>query len=438
MRRVLLGVTAIGLGAALAVGSPTTVRGGDDLQRALNDARPGDTILLERGATFTGNFVLPAHAGGGVITVRTAGDEGLPREGEAVTSEAASVLAKLRSPNGSPALATKPGASGWRITLLEFPANRGGAGDIIALGDGSAAQKTLEQVPSDLVLDRLYVHGDPDHGQKRAIALNSARTTIRDCYVSDIKAVGQDSQAIGAWNGPGPYLIERNNLQAAGENIMFGGADPSIPDLVPTDITIRDNVLSKPLEWRGATPPWQVKNLFELKNARTVVVERNVMERAWQQAQTGYAILFTVRNQDGRCPWCTVEDVEFRGNLVRDVAAAIQVLGTDPNQPSRQTNNIRIHDNVFDGIDRQAWGGGGYFMLLSHAPRDIAIDHNTIVVRAGLVKISHGAAPNVAFTNNVATHGTYGIIGTNHGIGNDSIAAFLPGATIARNVLAGG
>jgi len=449
MRWMLVLATAVGLGATLSPGATITVRAGDDLQRALNDAKPGDTIVLERAATFTGNFVLPAHAGEGAITVRTSGDEGLPREGEAITPEAASVLAKLRSPNGSPALGTRPGARGWRLTLLEFQANRGGAGEIVALGDGSSAQKTLEQVPSDLMLDRLYIHGDPERGQKRGIALNSAATTIRGCYISDIKAVGQDSQAIGGWNGPGPYVIEGNNLQAAGENIMFGGADPSIPDLVPTDITIRDNTISKPLEWRAPSPnpggsspgkPWQVKNLFELKNARKVLVERNVMERTWQQAQTGYAVLFTVRNQDGRCAWCQVEDVEFRANIVRDVAAGIQILGSDPNHPSRETNRIVVRDNLFDGIDRKAWGGDGYFLLLSDSPRDITIDHNTIVQKAsgGIIKIAHGTTPGLTLTNNVMLHGDYGIIGRDHGIGQDSIATYLPGATIAKNVIAGG
>src|SRR6185436_5068263 len=170
-----------------------------------------------------------------------------------------------------------------------------------------------------LALDRLYIHGHADRGQKRAVALNSAQTTITGCHISDIKAVGQDSQAIGGWNGPGGYLIENNYLEAAGENIMIGGADPSIPDLTPTDITVRRNLLSKPLAWRDpGGPRWQVKNLFELKNARGVVVERNVMERSWQQAQSGYAVLFTVRNQDGGCPWCQVEDVQVRSNIVAD------------------------------------------------------------------------------------------------------------------------
>ena len=432
--------------AALAIGDPVaqtvTVSAGGNLQDALDRARPGDTILLERGATYLGNFTLPAKEGSDrTITIRTSGDDRFPVDGERMSPSAADALAKVRSPNGAPALATAPGARNWKIALVEFLANRDGAGDIIALGDGGTGQTSLTTVPSNLTLDRLYVHGDADRGQKRAVALNSAQTTIVGCYVSDVKAIGQDSQAIAGWNGPGPYTIENNYLEAAGENIMFGGADPSILELTPSQIVVRNNVLSKPLAWKApGAPAWQVKNLFELKNARSVLVERNVMERSWQQAQSGYAVLFTVRNQDGACPWCQVEDVEFRGNVVRDVAAALEVLGTDPNHASRETNNLRIHDNVFDGIDRDAWGGDGYFALLSDAPRDITIDHNTIIQRAsgGVVKIAHGLAANVTFTNNIAAHGDYGIIGTDHGVGNDSISAYLPGARIAKNVLAGG
>ena len=36
-----------------------TVKTGGDLQRALDTARPGDEIVLEAGASFVGNFVLP-------------------------------------------------------------------------------------------------------------------------------------------------------------------------------------------------------------------------------------------------------------------------------------------------------------------------------------------------------------------------------------------
>jgi hypothetical protein len=442
---LLLTFGGIGDSSSPAIRVPS----GGDLQAALNRARPGETILLARDGQYVGNFILPSRKGSGgdygdderVVTVRTEGDTDLPRDGERMTPAAAAHLAKLRSPNGSPVLQTASAARGWRIALIELQATGNENGTIVALGDASRAQHDLASVPSHITLDRLYIHGDPQRGQRRGVALNSSSTTITGCYISDIKSIGSDSQAIAGWNGPGDYTIENNYLEAAGENIMFGGGDPSIPDLVPTKIVVRDNFLSKPLEWREpGAPRWQVKNIFELKNARQVLVEHNLLERSWAQAQSGYAILFTVRNQDGRCTWCQVEDVQFRGNLVRDIAAGIQVLGTDPNHTSRQTNRIVIRDNVFDGIDKKTWGGDGYFLLLSDAPRDVTVDHNTIVQRAsnGLVKIGHGVSPGFVMTNNIAGHGEYGIIGRDRGIGNDSIAAYLPGATITRNVIAGG
>lgn len=54
-------------------------------------------------------------------------------------------LAKLRSPNGA-AARTAPASHHWRIMLIEFLANVGGAGDIITLGDWQP-QTTLEVVP---------------------------------------------------------------------------------------------------------------------------------------------------------------------------------------------------------------------------------------------------------------------------------------------------
>jgi hypothetical protein len=154
-------------------------------------------------------------------------------------------------------LRTAPGAHHWRIQLLEFAANVGGQGDIIQIGDGSGAQSDLLQVPFEIELDRVYVHGDPLIGQKRGIALNGRAVTIRNSYISDIRAVGMDTQAIGGWNGPGPMLIENNYLEAAGENFMLGGADPAIANLVTENVVIRRNHMTRPVSWKDpvvATP----------------------------------------------------------------------------------------------------------------------------------------------------------------------------------------
>ena len=76
---------------------------------------------------------------------------------------------------------------------------------------------------------------------------------------------------------------------------------------------------------------------------------------------------------------------------------------------------------------------------MTGAPRDITVDHNTIIQdhASGLVQADGAPVLGFVFTNNLARHNNYGIIGSNHGVGNDSIAAYLPGSDITRNVIAG-
>ena len=174
-----------------------------------------------------------------------------------MTPQYAALLPKIKSPNNMSALRTATSAHHWKLLFLEFQANYAGYGDIISLGASDSTQTSTSQAPYSLELDRIYVHGDPLFGQKRCISLNSRDTQVINSYVSDCKAIGQDSQAIGGFNGPGGYWIENNYLEGAAENVMFGGSDPTIPNLVTADITFRHNHLSKPLAWRDpivATP----------------------------------------------------------------------------------------------------------------------------------------------------------------------------------------
>ena len=120
---------------------------------------------------------------------------------------------------------------------------------------------------------------------------------------------------------------------------------------------------------------WAVKNLFELKNARRVLVEGNLFEYNWPHAQNGFAILFTVRNQDGGAPWSVVEDVTFANNVVRHVGAGINILGHDDIHPSQQTRRIAIRNNLFADVGG-ALGYGRLFQLLD-GTRDVIIEHNT-------------------------------------------------------------
>ncbi|HEX8719528.1 MAG TPA: hypothetical protein VF736_02700 [Pyrinomonadaceae bacterium] len=460
-RLLLLPAAALLLAAGLALalaqrrrtaappppGAPRTlsVRAGSSLQAALDEARPGDTVVLEAGASFKGPFTLPNKgASPGWITVRTsAPDAKLPGDAERVSPADAPLLPKLLAPGGGEAaLQTAPGAHHWRLVGLEFRTARADASayDLVKLGDTSEAQDTSEEVPHHLVLDRCLVTAFPGQTLKRGVALNSAETSVVNSYVAGFKSAEQDAQAIAGWNGPGPYHIVNNYLEASGENLIFGGATPAVAGLVPADIEIRRNHFFKPLSWRQGDPSyagtrWSVKNLLELKSARRVVIEGNVFENNWGDVNSGYgAINLTVRGDSG--PQATLEDVLFTNNLVAHAPNGFNILGRDTYQPSRRGRGLRIVNNLFLDLDGARWKGDGEWIKLSDMP-DVLVDHNTVLHTGSLVQVYGPASPGFVFTNNVGAHNSYGIIGEGVGSGRAAVARYFPGAVIRRNVISG-
>jgi hypothetical protein len=417
------------------------VRAGDDLQAAIDNAKPGEEIRLQAGATFTGSFVLRARGATSEnpITIRTdTPDSRLPSASERITPQHAGLMPTITPDGAGPAIRTEPGGSHWRLIGLRI-AGKGGS-DLVLLG-ADETQRSYSDVPEDLTFDRVIIQGDPERGQKRGIALNSGATTIRNCYISDIKLEGQETQAIAGWNGPGPYVIENNYLEAAGIGVLFGGAEPSIGGLVPSDITVRRNVMTRPLEWRDQS--WTVKNLFELKNARRVLVEGNLFENNWLSAQVGYAVLFTVRASGSRADWSTVEDVTFQNNLIRHVAAGINIHGYDDAQRTQQSHNLVVRNNLFYDIDRR-WGGNGTFLLIGDEPADVTIEHNTVIQSGNLVT-AHGGTQGARrpihgfrFVNNIGLHNEYGVFGDGEGVGNEALPVYFPDGEFSGNVIAGG
>jgi hypothetical protein len=446
----LIALTAQALPAALqgssqaavsAAASAIRVNSGEDLQGALDRANPGDVIELVSGATYTGNFVLPAKPGSRYIILRTAATAGLPDANTRVDPSHSGKLARLQSPNSSPAIRTAPGAHHWRLMLLEIGPTNSASSDIVALGDATTAQAG-DAMPHDLVVDRCYIHGDPVRGQKRGIAMNSGSTTIVRSYISDIKSASQDAQAIAGWSGTGPFLVENNYLEASGENFMLGGATPAVSGLVPSDLVFRRNVVSRPTAWRSQN--WSIKNLFELKNARRVLVEGNLFENHWVDDQPGYAIVLTPRGERGAAPWATVEDVTFRHNIIRNVAAGFNLLARDDGGPSGTLRRVRIANNLVIRVDRNDWGGNGTFLQIGEGPPEIVVEHNTVMQTANLVTVYGGSSssPSVGesfvFRNNIGRHNANGVIGQGLALGTTTLNGYFPGATFLRNVLAGG
>lgn len=423
---------------------------GDDLQQAIDQAESGDVIVLEPGATYWGPFVLKQHPGPEWITIMSADDGAstLPPKGVRVSPGDASAMAVLMSTTEA-VIRAAPGAARYHFIGIQIQqGNRGVLPDHVAgtrrtitnLVELSHNTARLADIPQHIVFERCYLHGDEIYGTRRGIVMNGAHLAVIDSHLSGFKST-EDAQALAGWDGPGPFLIQNNYLEAAGENLMFGGADPTIQDLVPADIVIRGNHFSKPLSWYASHASydqsnWTIKNLLELKNARRVLIDGNLFEYNWPQSQNGFAILFTVRNQDGNAPWSVVEDVSFTNNIVRHVASGINILGQDDIHPSKQTNGIRILNNLFYDVGGD-WGSGRLLQLLN-GPADIEISRNTALQSDAIMLLEGPAIPRVAINQNIFMHNATGIIGTDAAPGQHTIDSyFSEPITIEDNWLIG-
>jgi hypothetical protein len=420
-------------GPATGTGQTFTVHPGGNLQAAIDNARPGDTIVLAAGATYRGPITLPRKSGDGWLVIRSsAADELAP--GRRVSPADAPRMARIVASGSEPAIRTAPGAHHVKLVGLELTVAPGAYSyGLVLLGTGEETEEAA--LARHLVIERCYIHGDPQKGGKRGVALNAAHAAIVDSHFTDWKGQGQETQAILGWNGPGPFRIVNNHLEAAGVNLMFGGSDPRIPNLVPADIEIRRNTFTKPLAWRSE--PWVVKNLFELKNARRVLVDGNVFERSWAAAQGGFAVLLTPRNQDGGAPWAVVEDVTFTNNVVRGAGAGMTITGRDDTNPSAQGGRIVVANNLFTDIDARAWGGRGWLFLVLHGTRDVTIEHNTAFPTGAVMQADPPVHRGLVFRNNLLAHGEYGIKGSGLASGEPTLRAVLPDARVEGNVFIG-
>ncbi|GMV11615.1 MAG: hypothetical protein AMXMBFR55_33490 [Gemmatimonadota bacterium] len=425
-------------------GKSWLVKAGDNLQSILNQAQRGDEIVLPAGATFTGSFILPAKSGtsaNGWIVIRSDRQSSLPPRGTRVTPAHAALMPKLMANTVAPALMTAAATSGWWISGVEMlvdPRLTAIHYGLVTLGEGSSKQTSLSSVPFDLVLDRTYIHGATNGQLIRCVALNSARTVIEDSYLQDCHAKGYDTQAIAGWNGPGPYRIVNNTLAGAGENIMFGGGDPGIPNLVPGDIEIRRNYVYTPAGWKGV---WTKKNLFETKNVQRVLIEGNVFDGSWQDGQVGYAFVLKVANQSGACTWCTATDITIRSNIIRNAGAGFGITGREGSNTypiGGLLNRLLIEQNIVENINTGIYTGDARLISIMQNAQNVTIRSNTMTAPGALNQFvnvaSVPAATNFAYENNLVSYGQYGFFSSWYGIGESSLKAFS-GTVVWKNVV---
>jgi hypothetical protein len=422
------------------------VPAGADLQAALDAAQPGDELLLAPGASYVGNFYLrdkgPTSSW---ITLRTdLSDGAIGAPGTRMTpSRAASAnLAKILTPNIYSTITTEISAHHYRFTGVEIGATSSTPwiNTIVRFGDNTTAQNSAATTANNLILDRTYIHGLPALSSRRCIMMNSASTAVVDSWVSECHSNDGDSQAIIGWNGPGPYLIQNNHLEAGHEVIMFGGGGVTVQNVSPSDITVRGNHITRPSSWKGV---WQVKNLIESKHARRLLIEGNVIENTWQDAQVGFAFVLKSENQDWDTPWTQTTDVTVRYNRIRNVGSGFNIAANPSGAPAVPAARFVITDNVMENVGNAPYTGDGRLLQFLGGVSDVVTMHNTMVNASGgnSASIYFGALPTLprlVVHSNVFTHANSGFKGDSYGEGTATLNTYAPGSLVTNNAIADG
>jgi hypothetical protein len=299
---------------------------------------------------------------------------------------------------------------------------------------GSGGETSLSQFPNNIVIDRCYIHGDPTVGGRRGVALNSASTAVIDSYVSDWKDSAGDSQALAGWNTPGPLKIVNNYLEASTENFILGGSDPSIANLVPSDIEIRGNRFSKPVAWR--TQAWTSKNLMELKNSSRTLVEGNIFEYHYVGLSQFFMTIKSV-NQANTAPWSVTQDFTFRHNLVRHTPGGIALCGItcDGGFVTTQGGRYLIQNNLFYDMDGPAYGGNGQFLQITFNTPDAVFNHNTVLQTGNPFFGGSGTFAGFQFTDNIEANGPYGWLAAGTVGAIATLNTYFPGSIFTKNAI---
>jgi len=452
-----------------APGNTVTVSAGGSFQSALNNASCGDTIQLQAGATFAGSFTLPAKNcddSNWIIIRSSAPDASLPAEGTRITpcyagvaslpgrpalncASTRKVMATLMAENAVGPITLAAGANHYRI----------GPGLEITRSTGTGINygliiKDAMQSAHHIVVDRDWVHGTARDETTRGVFLSGLTYgAITDSYFSDFHCTAGigtcvDSQAISGGTGPlpqGVWKIHNNFLEAAAENILFGGV--KLNSATPTDIEITQNHLFKPWSWMpgqaslvgeqdktpsgcpnfdpkgGGQCPFIVKNLFELKNAQRVLFEGNVLENAWSGfTQHGQSILIEGANPNHNAIYSSISvmDVTIRFNRISHTHSGFGIINPGfslvPNLP---VGRISVHDDIFDDIsaaygygdDSGAWALEQTYCGICIPSHDIAINHITEIIGESkkLFMVEGGLTSkpiqNWAYTNSIVSTG---------------------------------
>lgn len=161
------------------------------------------------------------------------------------------------------------------------------------------------ELAEEIVIDRCVVRPDRSAAAStfyvRGIAANANKVAIVDSAITEWRS-SSDTNAIHIFNGVSQVITENCLLISTGENWFTQGTTiPMGYPYVPSDLVVRGNLFRKLPQWNfnsdlydSNTGIYACKNLLETKSGDKILIEGNVFDHHFADAQSETVVLKNV------------------------------------------------------------------------------------------------------------------------------------------------
>ena len=216
-----------------------------------------------------------------------------------------------------------------------------------------------------------------------------------------------------------------------------------ITNVLPKDITITRNTIEKQLSQRNTSVV--NKNLLELKVGGRVLIEGNLLQNSWVDAdQQGPVFVLTPRNQNGGQTWADIYDVTIRHNKSYNSNEVFRISGLDNYYPTTTLTRVLIEHNLClsTRLTNTGNSGSGRIATVVNGASHVTIRHNTffiVTATGGDMAFCDANGTDMDewdITDNIWDGGGGGLEGTGSSEGNDVIVDhFTANVTMDYNAI---
>ena len=243
--------------------------------------------------------------------------------------------------------------------------------------------------------------------------------------------------------------------------MLSGQLNCAADDMIPSDIWIHHNEITKPTEHNPLHPDYDgqqysgCKNIFESKGSVRVLMEFNRLSHSWISGQSGQGIMTYCVNQNNVSPWMLNEDWVIHYNEWDDINTFFHTMTRGAWDVAESTRRFHVANNVVKNLNSPYTGSGTTRVMifirdtqtgLLPGFSQMVFLNNTLLVkdgnRTGLTlleftgpNIAEGGAPHsgLVFRDNIFGNSDYLIFGGPQG--QAALDAHAPDTIFENNIV---